>query len=346
MARWLPRFGSAERACLSSCLSSEPLIVSAGIYPSDLETEPPVVAQLREYGSVFWDAFWARLRAFEESDGVKFKTEGAVCGLIFFSAAALIARRDGATVRQDCKCDLKESLITFTLLYMIVDDFLDSGEGTVGQIQEALKGNPQGRLVAAHRILERLKLVEVPGFGSLEAFLLAALRAEVEGMKIQEGGQWPRQAYLEAAERKGRETGKVIGAMSVAFMDIEDPADFIESAGGVGEIIQLIDDMLDAEADKAEGAHTIATCDLDAGSLDRLLCYTVGKIVGLSEVRDGLKPVLMAALAFVVSRRASFSSATRWYLREVTPFDYRLGFDPPVAAEPSEDYSDVELFLA
>jgi len=214
--------------------------------------------------------------------------------------------------------DCAHIIFDYVLLYIYVDHYLDSKYVDKDERQATLKTlfhllhNPYDTkipksmigLVFAYRRLLELR-------PEARSSLVLLFETEVVGLKYQAGG-FDRIDYLRICELKGGRTALAINAL------LGYPVD--EGVYNMGACIQLVDDLIDANADTEAGIATIATHDLKTlGCLDALFIYTMRRIFELPERFDPIKIIFLHTLLHAVMRDPNY---TRILKTQTKPHTY------------------------
>jgi len=288
--------------------------------------------------------YFSSLGDFSRRNSFAFPARAQAEGFVFYSLGFILTPPRLLASAEKAK-ELSRSFFLFSLLYLLVDSYLDqAGEGS--DLQEVLRALALARRkessTSDHAAEEPAKFTicslplrcAVGVYRELVEFcprcepsLLRAFQAELAGAGVQKQGGLPEEEYREVMLEKGRTTALVIHALSGTE---EDPASWAR----VGEIIQILDDALDADEDRKAGIYTAATFNLEKGrNLEAFLLEGCEKIGEISSPLSHTRPLFAAAAAYVASESPHFSYSLRRSLRPWTPFDSHLGFRALEAVE-------------
>ena len=202
-----------------------------------------------------------------------------------------------------------EDAFLYTVLYMLVDNYIDDIRVDAGVKQVAI--DQMFILIKDPLAHERLPLVD-PVLKTIAIVyhklttrcpktrypMMQIFKAEIDGEVIQKRGDCTRKQYYDM--------GLLKGGYSVAVLQhiVGDTDESISTASfQLGEITQLMDDMNDVIADRDKGIHTIATYDLENyGNLDMLWVDTVNRINNIDPRFTIFKTVYMMYSVYITDR--------------------------------------------
>lgn len=178
-----------------------------------------------------------------------------------------------------------EDIFLYNLLYILVDHYIDDIriDPTIKDIAISqmfiLTTNPLSYrdMPLVDPILKTIAITHhklITRCPSTKPLIIKLFKAEIEGLSIQKNANLDRKQYYDIALRKGGYTMEVLQQI----VGDNDPT-ITEASFQIGNIMQLIDDMIDSTSDKANGINTIATHDCDnKGLLDELWIDTLMRI--------------------------------------------------------------------
>lgn len=191
-----------------------------------------------------------------------------------------------------------EGLFTFALCYMLIDHYLD--DNTINQEEKnkcvkevyyfmSTGEKCENKLInaAADRYLKLIE--EVP---ACQEYFMKLFKSELEGVKVQQDKNLPREVYLRIAEEKGGYTAAVIGSIIGLDSEKQKRENF-----RLGSLIQTpLDDTLDIFQDTLMGIYTLVRYDMDHGILNEYICKSIIEIDELSNVYNFFKPILLLGI--------------------------------------------------
>jgi hypothetical protein len=230
-------------------------------------------------------------------------------GAVAFNGAILLSLAETQTISK------LDAIYHFTLLYMILDSFLDDPQTTsdrkksvthhlnqmINRPKDLIDGDPI--LKPLHYSLERI----LDGQPYSHPYLKKAYQSEVESSVYQTLSSLPGSFYLKLSSWKGGTTLQAIQAILGC-----QPS---QSGYDLGICIQLIDDICDLEEDLEEKVNTIATHTYQAdGNIDHLLFETINRIDQLSIKYNLFKPIMIGFVLHILSSSSFFSPSikARW----------------------------------
>jgi len=188
-----------------------------------------------------------------------------------------------------------EGLFTFSLCYMLVDNFLDNKDiseesktETMRDVFNFITGKPytENPLIKVVKDRYLAMISETP---KAQHHIVKLFKSEYQGHRLKDG---TRGKYLEIAEEKGGLTTVVISAV----LGLDSEKDLRESMK-LGACIQLVDDFMDLKDDISLNIMTVARHDIQNFScLDSYVTYTLQKISDLDQIYNTFRPLLIFGL--------------------------------------------------
>lgn len=226
-----------------------------------------------------------------------------------------------------------QDIFLYNILYILVDHYIDDirinpdrKKKTIAQmfllIHDPLSYK---QMELEDDILETIAIVYhklITRCPSVKSAIVNLFRAEVDGLAIQQDNLRSREDYYTIACKKGGYTLHVLQRI-VGNNELD------ESAYQLGEIMQLLDDVIDVIADKNNGINTIATYYLSTrGTLDELWIDIVNKI-GAIDRRFTIFIILYSIFAVYIPGRipAAYSAELCARTSALNLFDYKYGCD-------------------
>jgi len=228
-----------------------------------------------------------------------------------------------------------EDIIIYNILYILVDHYIDDmkiddqiKQQAIAQmsilILDPLKAynmdliDPTFKMIASlyHKLITRCP--------SAKHSIMKLFYAEIEGLHIQKDNKFQRQQYYDIAGKKG-------GYSLQVLQDIVGNTDknITIATYNLGVLTQLVDDMMDVNADINNGIHTIATHDLAVdGNLDKLWIDIVDNIANIDPCFV-IFIIIYSGCAIYIPDRAK-NNYTPTLLSKTNPmniFEYDRGFD-------------------
>lgn len=228
----------------------------------------------------WWNLFQPHLEKYALVGRVGWPTDMLVSAVVFFYGCWLYL----ACIVSDVS-PYVNMLVDYTLLYMLVDHYLDSriiGNVALKEMRLVLDDfnfYPTDQYVREIQEVY-LRLCSGPTGLKIKEKLISLFLAEVSGLECQKKSNLSFEKYLEVAMNKGGATFTVL----TEFIKRDENFVPLDSSQGrdLGEIMQLLDDMLDVEQDKETGCHTVATHELkQKGNLDSLWYKSLDMIEAL-----------------------------------------------------------------
>lgn len=226
-------------------------------------------------------------------------------------------------------------IFLYDLLYILVDHYLDDNNvdsqiKTVAISQMAcIIMNPSSHTdmtlidpllktvaIVYEELITRCPLAKDP--------IIKLFQAEITGLSIQNNNNLSRDSYYNIAMQKGGYTVQVLQAL----VGNTDPK-ITKASYELGEIVQLLDDILDNFSDISNRIHTIATHDLKhQGNLDNLWIDLMMKIDRIDN-RFNIFKIFYSIFAVYIPDRCKecFSEQLRCQTNKLNLFDYNYGCD-------------------
>jgi len=228
-----------------------------------------------------------------------------------------------------------EDIFLYDLLYILVDHYIDDI-----RIEPSVKSKSIDQmfiLIAdplAYKLIPDIDpiLITIADIyhrlcircPSAKKSIITLFKAEIEGLSIQKDNSLSREKYYDIALRKG---GYTVQLLQTIVGNKEKEID--NAAYKIGEIMQVLDDMLDVMSDQKNGINTIATYDLtNKGCLDELWIDTIKRINEI-DTRFTIFKILYTIFAVYIPDRIpqAYSPLLRSYTKPINIFDYGYGCD-------------------
>ncbi len=217
--------------------------------------------------------------------------------------------------RANTKSDLKviyDKIISYVLLYLHVDHYLDSKEKTSDQKKQLLKWlkDPNRKIdnsIFYSRLVELYNNI-VTSSEKLNLFRML-IDITIESSAIQYSRIQTKKALADICKRKGGIT-VLVGYRLIYAVDANTVSDLCLMQ--LGECIQLLDDIIDCTIDKKMGIHTICTYTMNKYIyLDRVAINLARKIALLDKCFHLQSLALKYFLACSIERSNNFSPSFR-----------------------------------
>lgn len=214
---------------------------------------------------------------------------------------------------------LYEPLFSYSLLYVLVDSFLDKGEAASSSL-----GTRSDTLCHLYALLEGEAPPEGDAFLSLvnkhytrllkykpaiREDLLKIFLIELESVPFQDSAQHTEEEFMYMCRKKGALSLRALFTLNGEAGSDEGNT---RSDEEIGFCIQLLDDLYDVFLDKEENIHTIATHHLDKhGNCDRLYMLTLKRIESLPSRFILLQTTMMAFAVCLAQNVPCLSSSLK-----------------------------------
>lgn len=225
-------------------------------------------------------------------------------GMTFYMSAILLSLCINGNIRN------KDSIMSGALLYLIVDNTLDSNDPkdikdfvklinfVINSDLDAINAgypldNSMINLDSSIKFYRNM----VQNNRDIIIATKDIFESEVLSVKIQSKSDLTRKDYMEMAKDKGGKTGILL------YKIVSDQYDDINSAYKIGFCCQLIDDIMDLQEDIDNKINTIATYDYKNNcNLDILFNETLEHIDSIDNKFNMLKYACMILLLYVTSK--------------------------------------------
>lgn len=227
-----------------------------------------------------------------------------------------------------------EDIFLYTLLYMLVDHYIDDIGLDSNLKNQAIKqmfiliDNPLAHeyLQLIDPVLKTIAIVYhklITRCPNTKPLIIKLFKAEIDGIYIQ-NNNCSRTQYYDIANRKGGYTMEVLQHI----VGNNDPTISLASFQ-MGNIMQLLDDMVDINADKNNGIHTIATYELETeGKLDNLWVDIINRINSIDDRFTIFKILYTVFAVYIPDRNRENFSVNLWSQTNcINLFDYTHGCD-------------------
>lgn len=223
------------------------------------------------------------------NQSIKFSTEDINNGKFCFYGSLLLAFCTGSNLNT-----LYSPLFSYSLLYVLIDSFLDKPcaeekekKETLFHLYALLQGEAPPPRDAFLSLVSKHYTILLEHKPALREDLLRIFLIELESVPFQSSANHTEKEFMSMCKKKGALS---LQALFTLFTD-QDTA----SAKEIGFCIQLLDDLYDVFLDKEQGINTIATFHLEQhGNCDQLYSHTLQKIETLPSRFILLQTVMMA----------------------------------------------------
>jgi ribosomal protein L23 len=228
-----------------------------------------------------------------------------------------------------------DDILNYNILYMLVDHFIDDSK--VFEKTKNIAIYQMKQLIIDPGCSDKLQLVDpilktisnvyskmLNKRPKIKSSISKLFSVEIESVTTQKRSDLNREEYYDLALRKGGYTMQVIQHI-VGDTDVE----ITESLFHIGTIMQLIDDCIDVDSDKANNINTIATYDLlHYGNLDILWLDIIDRI-GIIDSKFNIYKVIYSVFAVYLPDRIKdkYSSSITNKSNNYNLFDYSYGCD-------------------
>jgi hypothetical protein len=200
-------------------------------------------------------------------------------------------------------------LVDYTLLYMLVDNYIDSQTLTDDSLKQMKRVLESPEYIPVDPYVQEIREVYLHILElspKSKQCLLKLFLSEEAGLRIQKVANHSHETYYNIAMDKG---GKTFSTL-ISFISEELIGSIDEDQTfALGGIMQLLDDMLDIEADINNGCHTVATNWFSLyGSLDGLWEKTLDMIHGLRPPFNIWGFLYSIMLAYIPQRNPQYFS--------------------------------------
>lgn len=181
-----------------------------------------------------------------------------------------------------------ESVVDYTLLYMLVDNYLDSQvltETAISEMKQVLTDDEFEPTEKYVREIREVYLRLCAKHSQVKARLIDLFSIEVAGLAVQNNSQCSYDQYLKMGLSKGAATFPVVAAFlsEAEIRGIQCSTRIQDLTRDLGAIMQLLDDMLDIEQDQNNQCHTVMTNWItNHDNLDELWWHMLSMIEQLS----------------------------------------------------------------
>lgn len=233
---------------------------------------------------------------------------------------------------------LYEPLFSYSLLYVLIDSFLDkpklteNKKDTLCHLYALLEGEapPPGNAFLSLVNKHYTRLLEYKP--AIRGDLLKIFLVELESVSFQSSPQHTEEEFMHMCRKKGAlslqalftlngkqgEAVSRLGDTASPSLDTRSEQGNIASDEEIGFCIQLLDDLYDVFLDKEENIHTIATHHLaQHGNCDRLYMFTLERIESLPSRFILLQTTMMAFAVCLAHNVPCLSSSLKG---QIEPF--------------------------
>lgn len=228
-----------------------------------------------------------------------------------------------------------QDIFLYNLLYILVDHYID--DVNVNDLTKNQAISQMFILIYNPLLYKELDLVDptlehiaiiydklLTRCPNIKEPIIKLFKAEIDGMIIQKDGTKSRSQYYDIALRKG---GLTMEILQYIVGDVD--RSITAASYHLGTIMQILDDVLDVNADKENGIHTIATHDLNKrGCLDDLWIDIMNRIDNIDHRFTIFKIVYTAFAIYLPDRLCeNYSEELRYKTNPINLFDYNYGCD-------------------
>ncbi|SPN79235.1 Hypothetical protein BRZCDTV_226 [Brazilian cedratvirus IHUMI] len=259
-------------------------------------------------------------------EGIELTQEDITNGKFCFYGSLLLSLCFGSHLPS-----LHEPLFSYSLLYVLIDSFLDkpklteNKKDTLCHLYALLEGEapPSGNAFLSRVNKHYTRLLEYKP--AIRGDLLKIFLVELESVSFQSSPQHTEEEFMHMCRKKGALSLRALftlngkqGEAVSRLGDTASPSLETRSDEEIGFCIQLLDDLYDVFLDKEEKIHTIATYHLTQhGNCDRLYMFTLERIESLPSRFILLQTTMMAFAVCLAQNVPCLSSSLKG---QIEPF--------------------------